>query len=155
MRKRADAHQLELNGTYVRTAFSPTEELTQLEKELDMPQFLVFVSITTVYHKISQITKRRPCSRQRVVILCCAAVISKHSSRYGKCGLLKPFPSCMPNTQLHTPFSKRGVCLALCLFHGDLLQELLSQPLRIVDLASLRAVLEERDVLMLLFEMAQ
>ena len=62
----------------------------------------------------------------------------------------------MPNTQLHSPCSKRGVCLTLCLFHGDLLlQELLNQPLRIVDPASLRAVLEERDVLMLLSEMAQ
>jgi len=61
----------------------------------------------------------------------------------------------MPNTQLQTPFSKCSACLAHCLFHGDLLfQELLNQPLRIVDLGSFRAVLEERDVSMLLSEMA-
>lgn len=48
------------------------------------------------------------------------------------------------------------MCLTLCLFHGDLIfQELLNQPLRIVDLLdSLRAVLEERDVSMLVSEMA-
>ena len=115
---------------------------------------LVFVTITIVDQKL--IKQTMPLFQTGVVVLCCATVISKHSVRHGKCGLLEPFPSCMPNTQLHTSFAKCGVCLTLCLFHGDLIfQKLLNQPFRIVDLLdSLRAVLEERDFLMLVSEMA-